>query len=487
MPYLAVLPLPVLLGIIVLAHRKYSLEWRESIITGSLVFSLAVVAVSEILSLLHLLEFAAVCGFWSAAAFVSVIYLAKKPADYRSFITAGKSITGCERYFLLFLLLVVIFTGFLAVYCPANNFDAMTYHLSRVEHWVQNHTLMHYQTANIRQLYSGPLAEIMVMHSRILSGSDMFANMIQWLAFNGILIAASLLAARFDMSRSAQWLSALFCLTLPMAVLQASSAQNDLVVAFFLLIFAVFFVDWYCGEKRRDLVFMGLSLGIAILAKGTAYIFALPLALLAVVKIWRCLRSKFVPVLAIFALLILLPNLGQYSRNYIYCGLPMGAQEGIREDFSLNNTISNAVKFLATSMNTPFVFINDQIEFVVRFLHLAAGLEPDIKKAHYGSIPFYLPLMPFHEDIAGNPLHLLIILAALLIVMPGNGPVRVGSPALKTYLSALLLAGILLVMLVQWQPWLTRIIMPLLLMASPWRAIHLIDSRAACYCSLRHY
>ena len=40
-----------------------------------------------------------------------------------------------------------------------NNWDSMTYHLTRVEHWMQRQTVIHYATNNVRQVSQPPLAE----------------------------------------------------------------------------------------------------------------------------------------------------------------------------------------------------------------------------------------------------------------------------------------------------------------------------------------
>ena len=55
------------------------------------------------------------------------------------------------------IVFVILPLLFLAVYVPPNTWDAMTYHLSRVEHWIQNKNVEYYPTPNIRQLFHQPL------------------------------------------------------------------------------------------------------------------------------------------------------------------------------------------------------------------------------------------------------------------------------------------------------------------------------------------
>jgi hypothetical protein len=48
----------------------------------------------------------------------------------------------------------------LALITPPNMYDSMTYHMSRVVHWIQNGSLAHYPTSIGRQLFLPPGAEL---------------------------------------------------------------------------------------------------------------------------------------------------------------------------------------------------------------------------------------------------------------------------------------------------------------------------------------
>jgi hypothetical protein len=55
----------------------------------------------------------------------------------------------------------------------------MSYHLARVAHWGQNHTVAFYPTHIVRQLYQPPWAEYAMLHLYILAGGDRLANLVQ--------------------------------------------------------------------------------------------------------------------------------------------------------------------------------------------------------------------------------------------------------------------------------------------------------------------
>ena len=126
-------------------------------------------------------------------------------------------------------------TGVIAVLAPPNNWDSMTYHMPRVAHWSQNGSVAHYPTHILRQLWLGPWAEFAIMHLYLLTGGDRLANLVQWLAFAGCAVGAAVVAGELGGGRRARGLAAVACATLPMAIAQASSTQNDLVASFWLL------------------------------------------------------------------------------------------------------------------------------------------------------------------------------------------------------------------------------------------------------------
>jgi hypothetical protein len=151
---------------------------------------------------------------------------------------------------------------------PPNTPDSLLYHMARVAHWAQGESLTHYGTAYGHQLWNPPFAETVILALRLLSGGDRAANLVQWAAFGGVLIGVSGLTRLLGLGRPARLLAIAFAASLPMAVLQATSTQNDLVTAFW-LVTASFFVLLsrkvnLGGRTRR----FGRALGLRLLTKG---------------------------------------------------------------------------------------------------------------------------------------------------------------------------------------------------------------------------
>ena len=116
----------------------------------------------------------------------------------------------------------------------------MTYHMSRVAHWIQNQSVAHYPTNIPRQLELAPWAEFTVTHFQLLTGGDRLANSVQWFSMAGSLLGVSLIAQQLGAGVVGQVLAVVFAATIPMGILQGSSTQNDYVVTFWLICVAYY-------------------------------------------------------------------------------------------------------------------------------------------------------------------------------------------------------------------------------------------------------
>ena len=54
-----------------------------------------------------------------------------------------------------------------ALISPPNNWDSMTYHMSRVEYWIQNKAVHFFTTNNPRQNVFAPFSEFFILHFQI--------------------------------------------------------------------------------------------------------------------------------------------------------------------------------------------------------------------------------------------------------------------------------------------------------------------------------
>jgi hypothetical protein len=359
--------------------------------------------------------------------------------------------------FVLFIVLSA--TLFVALSSIPNNYDSMTYHLPRIEHWLQNRSLEFYPTPITRQLYSGMLAEEFILALRSLSDKYSLANTVQWLAFCGCILVVTGIARELEGSHPAQYLSAVMMSTLPMAILQSSSTQTDLVVAFFSISSVYFLLRSRVSQSYQALYGAILAAGLAFHAKGTAAVFLSGfIALYGGPFLLKTSSARFWMhgiAAMIVALLIVGP---QVHRNFSKFGSATGelGQLMATVDPNWRSTMFNAARNLASNAGTQAAV--PWVAWTARALNV---VDSDERYSFYG-LPFSLESVSLspHEAFAPNTAHAIV----LLLSMVGFPVTAVASRRWRKRLRPLarysLAAGISILafcMLLKWQPWITRL------------------------------
>lgn len=424
---------------------------REAFVWLSLVLGICSVAIIELLSLGR-----AITPFWLALAWGGVagaglIYLLIKRPAFK--FAWPKGLDLIEKILLSLIGLILFFTLFTALVAPPNNYDSMTYHLSRVAHWAQDQSVANYPTFILRQLAMPPAAEFAILHYYVLLGSDRLANFVQWQSMLGCLIVVSLIAGQLGGNRKAQLLAAFFCATLPMGIMQATSTQTDYFTAYWLVSMVFLLMR---GRPSGGAV----SFALAALSKPTAYILALPFI------IWSLIAKKnaAIKTVVLFAAALLIFNAGYFYRNYSLSGSLLGPDYGTRSQTVNPLVIAvNLFKTGANNFNSPWTAVNHASEQVVGLIARGLGVAIDDPAASsFGkfTVEKYTP----HEDVIGNPLHLLWLLAVLGLILfyrrQERG--RVGQYAL-----ALGAAVLLFFLLIKYQPWVNRLLLPWFVLGAP--------------------
>jgi hypothetical protein len=172
----------------------------------------------------------------------------------------------------------LVYSAALLLFTPANDWDAMTYHLARAAFWIQQHAVGYVPAGgDLRIDVNPPNAEIGSAFTMILSESDRIVGIVEFAAALATALGVYGIASRIGLPRNEALFGALAFLSLPVIMLQSSSTLNDLVVASFLVASTYFLL----GTLRVELVLGGVSVAMAVGTKYTAYI-ALPLLALIV-------------------------------------------------------------------------------------------------------------------------------------------------------------------------------------------------------------
>lgn len=374
------------------------------------------------------------------------------------------------------ILTILAFTGYTALLSPPNSADAMAYHLPRVLFWIQNGNVSFFPTSYLNQIMLQPVAEYILLHLYVLSGGDHFSNLVQFTGFAGSIIGVSGIALSLGLSSRGQVVASLFCATLPNAVLQASGAKNDVVLAFWLVASVLFAIRWMQTRALSDLVFLSLATGLALGTKGTAYLFLPPFlaaAAMATGRVRSLGRNDYACAALSLAAGVLLINLPQYWRNYDLSGNILGfdsahgdgAFRWRNEHLGWRATLSNAIRNLSEQAGARSERWNKGVYNAAISIHEKLGMDPQDPDTTWRWSQFIPPRNSNHEADANNRWHLLLMLAGLVWAVVRA--IRYQERQWLWYFCAPLGGFVLFCFYLKWQPFLSRLQVPLFIISAP--------------------
>ena len=450
------------------AFRRAGRAPLEAGLAALIVFGVTISLATELQSLAGMLTPAGSALAWTIAGALGLV-LARRPRP--SGPAAGEE---TAHPVLLDWAPIVLFLGLTAVVALAsapNSYDGFTYHLTRVETWIQQGSLRPFPTHDTRQLFMPPWSEYAMLQLRLLSGGDHFANLVQWLGFAGTIGGAALLARSLGGGRLAAVTAAALVATLPQAVAQASGTQTDVIAACWAVLTCAFGYRLLSAEGRaRDAALAALALGLAAATKQTAALFGgmalLPaMGLLAWGGKWRHTAAWAAGIgLAVAALAG-----PQLERNREVFGEVRGDPGWlgtvVMQSKAPNQVFGNALRNLAVHFGTPVPAVNDAVKNAAAGLSRLVGADPNDRRTTWHP-PFLTYGWTTHEEAAGNPLHLLLIAGCLL----GLAWWRPGA-ARGLFLAALLGGFVWFCATLKWQNYSSRLHTPLFALALAWAGV----------------
>jgi 4-amino-4-deoxy-L-arabinose transferase-like glycosyltransferase len=459
-----------------LIHERVTRSWRLALLEACVVFGILAWFIAEALGAFRAITLAGLLALWGIVAAVSLISairlyargprrrLSEQMGHVRQTL---QSLPAADRWIALYLLVGAFILGLTAFSAAPDTWDSLTYHLSRVMHWQQNQTLAFYPTAIQRQLAFGPMAEIGILHLQILAGNDGLANWVQFLSMLGCVIGASKIAGQLGGKLAAQLFAAFAILTLPMGIMQATSTQNDYVVALWCICFTALVLERHeHGLSSWQVAFTGAALGLAVLTKATALIYLAGIGLWFAVDLLRRVGLKaWQPLAAVLGLAVVV-TAPHGLRNTSLYGNPLGTAPGpelgryTNESFGWQVLASNVLRNAGLELATPFEGLNRQIDAWIQRAHAIIGLDlndPGTTWEHWRFEVTYAP----NEIAASDPLQLILALCAGILVL------RFGPARSRIYMLCLLGSTLVFCGLLKWQPWHDRLHLPLFVLAMP--------------------
>ncbi len=466
---LALLPLFTLAAFLATLRRD-SESWRDALLATAVVWGVILVAITEVLSAFHALAQLPLAIAWTLAATVAIWVMRRRGKSVsRSLPLYPFPTDGVDRLLLGGIAVVLLVTFFSALVAAPSTADSMTYHLARVAHWLQNRSVAFYPTHIERQLWPGPGGNLVVLHLMGLAGSDRVATLVQWLAYVGCISMGSQLASQVGAGRRGQLWAAFFVAMIPGAVAQASGTQVELVLTFWLCCtvsagLRLRSVGW--EARSSDWAVLGAAIGLSVLTKATAYLFLAPFLLWFVLgamrsRVWRAARGW--AVAATVALAVVAPH---YARNINLYGRPLGkpgTNGEVNAAFLASGLVSNVVRNVALHLGTRSPAVNEAVFRAIQGVHRVIGINEDDRRTKFLYGHFGPQRFEYAEQTASAPLSLLLIAAAAVVLM-----IRLRSERTASYLLAATFVGFLLFCFyLKWQPWHSRLVVPLMILAAP--------------------
>jgi hypothetical protein len=465
------LPIAAFLGLFVFLTQHSGGQSKRSLVLRAALLSTAYLVLAlETLSLFKGITWADLAVTWLLPGAGLWLALLRRHSRGHPLRLPGLrwKLSGWEWVLAGILATVLAVTFLVAWITPPQTWDSLSYHLSRVAHWAQNRSIGHYQSGIERQNSMSPGAELLVLNSYVLTGSDRLANFPQWLAMLGSLAGVSLAAGLLGANRFGQWLAAAFAATLPIGIAQASSTTTDYVATFWTVCVAVEALQYAKNDDPPALFYASLAAALAVMTKPVVIPYLMPFAAwIAVVLVrrrgWR-VAGKWAAAAVIVVLTI---NAGYLGRNLITYGHIANPSDLDYHSNQLRNlpglisiTLRNA-GLQAGLPNAPAW--NEIIYKVVLRVHLLLDLGLEDPRT---TLTGYFQVRPpsTHENTATNPYHAYLIVAVLGLMLPLRK--RIGRQT-ALYAACIALGFLLFSFIYKWQIFGVRFLLPFFVLCAP--------------------
>jgi len=181
-----ILILLILISVFLVLSRSkvFSTSVRYNFIISLQIFGLLSLVSVEIFSYFNILNATSVGIFW-AVILLSSVFFVQKLRVLRDLPPKITALWKQDKPLFLPSLIIFTLTFFLGLLYAPNDSDSLSYHLPRIEFWIQHQNIAYYATETDIILYQPPLAEYMILQIRIIDNADYFDFL-----FNGFLVWA---------------------------------------------------------------------------------------------------------------------------------------------------------------------------------------------------------------------------------------------------------------------------------------------------------
>ena len=454
-----------------MVFKKVNKNLDEKIVWLLCFFALFILVTTELLSLIKLIIPQTIYISW--LIFIITIIFVKNKITHSNFkyVTNFTKLDNLNKFCLYFVIIIFIISFVTCVIYPPNTPDAMSYHMPRVMQWIQNQEVSFFPTSVTRQLYISPFSGYLILHLVLLFGGDLAANFAQWFAMVFSVIVTSFIIRLYVKNILASLIGMIFCATIPIGILQATSTQIDYMASLWLLVMVYFLIQYKIKSNFNFIVGFAISLSLAILSKQTSYIFSLPFCFYLLFLVLKKNKKDFFK-LAIIPLILIVINFSHFKRNYDTFNNPIGINKNsktvINEKIDLKNLSSNLVRNISLNLTLPSSEFNQAIRNIVYSYHDFFDINITSKETTFKND--YFIHFSLYETRASNTLHFILIIFCIYLGLFNSR--RFNFP-LAGYLLSLIFGFVLFSLILKWQPWGNRLLLPFFVMFSPIIGIYL--------------
>lgn len=358
LPIISIITMYICISICQKSSRKQN-DRTLSVLYSISINTLIILTGNELLSLFHAINYISLTVLWITVNLILLFIIVLTVKKHEISFSSIKELFMPPKIFFNIIDIIVLIVCCTAVYMAARtvpyNWDSMTYHLTRITHWVQNGSIAHYVCHDISQISGPPLAEFVNLHVYVLSGcNDYFVDFLQTFSYLIIVFLVYKISERIGCNRFFSSLAALVFATSPIVFGEALSTQVDMYSALWLMVFVyiiLYFTDinhnlqWNIDMVCK-LILLGTSAGLAYLAKPSvciaAFIFAAWLLIICIRRKDKIsIIAKSIILAAITALIVALPEM---VRNII--------------TFHGISSSETSTGFLVPSYDVRYLFVN---------------------------------------------------------------------------------------------------------------------------------
>lgn len=304
-------------------------------------------------------------GFFALHAVALTILLFTRRATLRADADAARiwagelraafATPGAARWLAAGLGIVLTALSLIAAWAEPAIFDALTYRLPRMAHWLQEGRIQILATEDARLNFVAGLAEI-VGAWLLGAAREGFALIALTQAAGGLLAVGATcgLARVSGLNRTGALLAAALLLGMANIVAQFTSVQTDL---FTTGLFAAGFHLWLCAWRRGEIPWIGLiGVGLALGAKGTVFYLGPGALLWVVYQVWhhRGSARQWIASIAIGAGAVLLLAGPGFLRNARAYGDPLGPAEWVKKHHAGFTSAGDLARKLQWNLGASF-------------------------------------------------------------------------------------------------------------------------------------